>query len=562
MRGTRDCHRRRHDHGRFIPAGAGNARCRSRRATRAPVHPRGCGERSILRDLSICIAGSSPRVRGTLPPLAPLRRRARFIPAGAGNARRAAVPCASPAVHPRGCGERQQRDLFVSQSSVHPRGCGERICDRAARSPSYGSSPRVRGTRRRRPGCLDAQRFIPRVRGTHLPPAPASLVTRFIPAGAGNAISAAGCASASAVHPRGCGERRYAFTAAALPTGSSPRVRGTPEMRDPQPRRQRFIPAGAGNARGALKRSGLASVHPRGCGERGAIVKNGATTVGSSPRVRGTHHASGRRPGPHRFIPAGAGNADRISRCRIQRSVHPRGCGERYSHAPPAIAGPVHPRGCGERAVGDGEVGPTTGSSPRVRGTLQFLGPRDVQPRFIPAGAGNAEVSTVAGSAVVVHPRGCGERYCCATVVMTVNGSSPRVRETRRPGSLRYGRERFIPAGAGNAIGRRYGCSRAAVHPRGCGERVFEIHPLLRALGSSPRVRGTRCHQPWPSPRLRFIPAGAGNAKPSSLKLLAQAVHPRGCGERALLGGIEQRTLGSSPRVRGTRARSPPGLVA
>ena len=70
------------------------------------VHPRVCGERSLVRLLDKDGSGSSPRVRGTRAdqplPVPPLR----FIPACAGNAFAVAATSAPPPVHPRVCGER------------------------------------------------------------------------------------------------------------------------------------------------------------------------------------------------------------------------------------------------------------------------------------------------------------------------------------------------------------------------------------------------------------------------------------------------------------------------
>ena len=111
---------------RFIPAHAGNASLRSCWTGWNAVHPRACGERPAWASRGPTFPGSSPRMRGTRN-----RRQAyfpdpRFIPAHAGNARRAA--CRSPRV------------------PVHPRACGERFDSEGAQMFLGGSSPRMRGT--------------------------------------------------------------------------------------------------------------------------------------------------------------------------------------------------------------------------------------------------------------------------------------------------------------------------------------------------------------------------------------------------------------------------------
>ena len=51
-----------------------------------------------------------------------------------------------------------------------------------------------------------------------------------------------------------------------------------------------------------------------------------------------------------------------------------------------------------------------SGSSPRVRGTLERETSISEQGRFIPAGAGNAGITEAQTTILTVHPRGCGER--------------------------------------------------------------------------------------------------------------------------------------------------------
>ncbi len=139
--------------------------------------------------------GSSPRVRGTLPINTMALNKGRFIPACAGNARK--------------------RGRHYVYEPVHPRVCGERAGFNRAGQCGHGSSPRVRGTLLQRPQTVPERRFIP--------------------ACAGNAVSPFGAPSNAAVHPRVCGERVATTKVAATPTGSSPRVRGTPRAAAPNP---------------------------------------------------------------------------------------------------------------------------------------------------------------------------------------------------------------------------------------------------------------------------------------------------------------------------------------
>ncbi len=71
---------------RFIPTGVGNARAASQSIYRLPVHPHGCGERSIGYYIIITKFGSSPRVWGTRTSQQEQETETRFIPTGVGNA--------------------------------------------------------------------------------------------------------------------------------------------------------------------------------------------------------------------------------------------------------------------------------------------------------------------------------------------------------------------------------------------------------------------------------------------------------------------------------------------
>ena len=138
----------------------------------------------------------------------------------------------------------------------------------------------------------------------------------------------------------------------------------------------RFIPAWAGNASSTRPCRSPVTVHPRVGGERALKLSQGAGVIGSSPRGRGTLEARGYRGGPHRFIPAWAGNAASAPCCAHLR--------------------PVHPRVGGERRAAIQVVRPNLGSSPRGRGTQLVVVIAQPFARFIPAWAGNATPASTA----------------------------------------------------------------------------------------------------------------------------------------------------------------------
>ena len=93
---------------RFIPACAGNGQPWVFAFNVSPVHPRVCGERMQTATKARERIGSSPRVRGTVGQRHPRDAQGRFIPACAGNGRIHHPGDQGHPVHPRVCGERRQ----------------------------------------------------------------------------------------------------------------------------------------------------------------------------------------------------------------------------------------------------------------------------------------------------------------------------------------------------------------------------------------------------------------------------------------------------------------------
>ena len=193
-----------------------------------------------------------------------------------------------------------------------------------------------------------------------------------------------------------------------------------------------------------------------------------------------------------RFIPTAVGNAP--SRCASVRHLS------------------VHPHGCGERGFGCQAIASTTGSSPRLWGTL-FHSPLSMPEfRFIPTAVGNATASDRRPFCISVHPHGCGERGGFLGHSPNVVGSSPRLWGTlHTPWGMESG-SRFIPTAVGNALQAVAEKNLLSVHPLGCGERFVSHSAAIREVGSSPRLWGTRIKGRTDQERQWFIPTAVGNA--------------------------------------------------
>ena len=272
----------------IIPARAGKTARDYRARSSRPDHPRACGENALRSTNLPGVPGSSPRVRGKRPHRRPDALGDRIIPARAGKTYSKPPARSSP------------RD--------HPRACGENGTTSTRRSLSRGSSPRVRGKRRR-----------PRRDGQS---------RGIIPARAGKTEGERGLSLGLGDHPRACGENSWIWSWQRVTGGSSPRVRG-----------KHRVGLGAGGELGLI---------PARAGKTVFRTPLWISPGGSSPRVRGKRLQLGEKPVQRGLIPARAGKTSIAPPLGVRTAAHPRACGEN-----------VH--------VFDGRL-TCVGSSPRVRG--------------------------------------------------------------------------------------------------------------------------------------------------------------------------------------------------
>ena len=271
----------------IIPAGAGLTGVQVNHRHKAWDHPRGCGAHQQQAQMQQAAAGSSPRVRGTLPVDANKYKVQGIIPAGAGL-----TPF-------RMRGAASARD--------HPRGCGAHVDDFLLFSSDLGSSPRVRGSH------LDIVLDVAN--------------QGIIPAGAGLTLSLRRNGCRTGDHPRGCGAHHRLRRPHRHRLGSSPRVRGSLLPLIQTGKRMGIIPAGAGLTRPSYPEYGDQRDHPRGCGAHILCLQPTMMALGSSPRVRGSLQGLECRHHRHRIIPAGAGLTSCLSATSASPGDHPRGCG-------------------------------------------------------------------------------------------------------------------------------------------------------------------------------------------------------------------------------------------
>ena len=86
-----------------------------------------------------------------------------------------------------------------------------------------------------------------------------------------------------------------------------------------------------------------------------------------------------------------------------------------------------------------------------------------------------------------------------------------------------------------------------------CGEHRFRIVANDKTVGSSPHVRGARVWVAQYASNVGIIPACAGSTSPRTRSRSVRWDHPRMCGEHHPSADRESYRAGSSPHVRGAR---------
>ena len=385
------------------------------------VHPRVCGEHGFSASQILNHGGPSPRVRGTHQAVVNGLEEVRSIPACAGNTALPLLVVKLRTVHPRVCGEhfgaRFRRE--GGMRSI-PACAGNTLVYRISWETISGPSPRVRGTLISAVLAWSLVPVHPRVCGEHhthfcIP----GHGTRSIPACAGNTLQALAVLQALARSIPACAGNTCRNHPARPELQVHPRVCGEHDpVHLGHDRHRRSIPACAGNTLTRASAWWMVSVHPRVCGEHLNLISCLKAKYGPSPRVRGTPGIRDRRCPCCRSIPACAGNTPGTTTRTTQGSVHPRVCGEHgqkngligtgqrsipaCAGNTPAAWGPsrwpsVHPRVCGEHAERTTGLRRKTRSIPACAGNTPAPASSVAAARSIPACAGNTLIHNQTG---------------------------------------------------------------------------------------------------------------------------------------------------------------------
>mgnify|MGYP007005203816 CR=1 FL=1 len=189
-------------------------------------------------------------------------------------------------------------------------------------------------------------------------------------------------------------------------------------------------------------------------------------------------------------------------------------------------------------------------------------GPRSKAQWLIPTYAGNTLRRRLRLFRRRAHPHVCGEHLANHKACSSKLGSSPRMRGTLRKSHAAPKLRGLIPTYAGNTNYHGTGTTKTRAHPHVCGEHWGYRQRRPKALGSSPRMRGTHAAEPISADGAGLIPTYAGNTLRTEPLSRRQGAHPHVCGEHGLCHCVHRIVMGSSPRMRGTLkgTKKPPTL--
>ena len=269
----------------------------------------------------------------------------------------------------------------------------------------------------------------PPTRGNLVRAVSAAVRARSIPAHAGEPPNGQALLYPHTVYPRPRGGTTDAEAVAAFSCGLSPPTRGNPLPTGAERRRQRSIPAHAGEPRPSARRPQYPRVYPRPRGGTFYLLLSVLQRNGLSPPTRGNPSGRENRNGGLGSIPAHAGEPRCAPRNGRQAQVYPRPRG-----------------GTAFVLMAEARLG---GLSPPTRGNLESTD----KPRFvsgsIPAHAGEPARPSSPDLARSVYPRprgGTNSAYCWAVSGM---GLSPPTRGNPDHLPLAETPRRSIPAHAG-----------------------------------------------------------------------------------------------------------------
>ena len=293
-----------------------------------------------------------------------------------------------------------------------------------------------------------------------------------------------------------------------------------------------------------------------------------------TPRMRGKHTGRKSADAALRITPAHAGKTIHCICAELLTPDHPRTCGENTlwrsiwletCGSPPHMRGkrdkfkqyvgslritpahagktsqvhrwhsrrPDHPRTCGENIKKEDLMRQVDGSPPHMRGKLAEPHWPFWSAYITPAHAGKTLRSSFPDRMSTDHPRTCGENFLMVISPIWLIGSPPHMRGKQPISCLAHAWHRITPAHAGKTELLKSQPIADADHPRTCGENTVRGKSLYFPCGSPPHMRGKPTISQMESGKQRITPAHAGKTQCVPCQIMSTPDHPRTCGENA-----------------------------
>ena len=175
-----------------------------------------------------------------------------------------------------------------------------------------------------------------------------------------------------------------------------------------------------------------------------------------------------------------------------------------------------------------------SGSSPRIRGKLRSADLALLESGLIPAHTGKTRRETPCCCRYRAHPRAYGENRQAGVPGSGAFGSSPRIRGKLLPADDVVVVTGLIPAHTGKTVIGVTAWMTLRAHPRAYGENQGEEYKDICAWGSSPRIRGKLNSAPVQNTPTGLIPAHTGKTCAHRECKSLRRAHPRAYGENTV----------------------------
>ena len=171
--------------------------------------------------------------------------------------------------------------------------------------------------------------------------------------------------------------------------------------------------------------------------------------------------------------------------------------------------------------------------------------------RYNPACAGTTQSARRAAPHPTIQPRVCGDYISRVSFSSRKSDTTPRVRGLRDLPHIHSRQSRYNPACAGTTLRISSRIDFKSIQPRVCGDYKTVGIKCCATADTTPRVRGLPLYAEHIDIANRYNPACAGTTCHDGRLRHQLAIQPRVCGDYMSTPSKVQRSIDTTPRVRG-----------